>query len=98
MDDGEVVRITGARDIAELAARSEDGQRAFIRQLFHHTAKQDAGALGAETMDALCRFFVASDFNIQKLLAEIAVRTALRGVSPPDPQLALSNPPQLHSP
>jgi hypothetical protein len=79
-DEGETVRLTGARDIAELAARSETGQRAFIRHLFHHTVKQEPVAVGADTMNALQRSFVASEFNMQKLLTEIAVAAAARGL------------------
>jgi len=83
-DDGETVRLSGARDIAEFAARSEAGQRAFIRHLFHHTVKQEPGAVGPETMNSLLRSFVASEFNIQKLLAEIVEAAASRGLPGPD--------------
>jgi len=79
-DDGETVRLSGARDIAEFAARSEAGQRAFIRHLFHHTVKQEPVAVGPETMNSLLRSFVASEFNIQKLLAEIVEAAASRGL------------------
>jgi hypothetical protein len=88
MDDGEIVRLTGARDVADLAARSEDAQRAFVRQLFHHTVKQDAAAFGPNTLDALRRSFSASEFNIQKLLTEITIISATKDLPTPDPQLA----------
>jgi hypothetical protein len=87
MDEGEKFPLTGARDIADFAARSEDGQRAFIRQLFHHTVKQDTGAFGFQTLDELRRSFSAADCNIQKLLTEIAVVAAMKGL-PADPQVA----------
>jgi hypothetical protein len=87
-DEGEVVRLTGARDIADLAVRSEQGQRAFIRHFFHHLAKQEPGAFGPETMDALRNSFTSSEFNIRKLLADIAVASASHGISTPAVDLA----------
>ena len=70
------VQLTGARDVAEFAATSETAHRAFIRHLFHHTVKQEPGAFGPNTLDSLRRSFAAQEFNIQKLLAEIAVVAA----------------------
>jgi hypothetical protein len=87
-DDGETVHLRGARDIADLAVRSEQGQRAFIRHLFHHTAKQDAAAYGARTLETLRETFASSEFNIRKLLTEMAVVSAARGLPEPSPQLA----------
>ncbi|HEX8310437.1 MAG TPA: DUF1588 domain-containing protein, partial [Chthoniobacteraceae bacterium] len=86
-DEGETVQLRGARDIADLAVRSEQGHRAFIRHLFHHTAKQDAAAYGARTLEALRESFAASEFNIRKLLLEMAVITSSHGLPPPPPQL-----------
>ncbi|MHA3772505.1 DUF1592 domain-containing protein [Verrucomicrobiota bacterium sgz303538] len=85
-DDAEVVRFSGARDVADLAVNSDRGQRAFIRQLFNHTVKQDAGAYGPDTMDVLLHSFTSTGFNIQKLLTEIVVTAASHGLSAPDPQ------------
>jgi hypothetical protein len=72
----------------DLAVRSEQGQRAFIRHLFHHMVKQDAAAFGAPTLENLRVSFAASEFNIRKLLTEMAVIAAARGLPPPQPQLA----------
>jgi hypothetical protein len=88
-DEGDTVRLHGARDIAELAARSETGQRAFIRHLFHHTVKQEPVAVAPETMNSLLRSFVASEFNIQRLLTEIAVAAASRGLPDQDASLVV---------
>ncbi len=81
VDDGEPLKVTGARDIAEFAVQSEGGQRVFIRQLFHHVVKQDPAAFGSGTLEALRSSFIASEFNIQKLLAEIALIAASEGLS-----------------
>jgi hypothetical protein len=79
-DDGEVVRLTGARDIADLAVRSEQGQRAFVRHLFHHLVKQEPGAFGPDTLETLRNSFTTSEFNVRKLLGEIAINAAAHGL------------------
>lgn len=82
-DDGETIRLTGAPDIARFALDSEAAQHAFIEQFFHQVVKQPALAYGSDTMHRLRQAFVASDFNLQKLLVEIAVTSATHGVETP---------------
>jgi hypothetical protein len=82
-DDGATVRLAGARDVAEFAAHSEQAQSAFIEQLFHQIVKQPIMAFGPQTMNHLRLSFVASDFNIQKLLVEIAAVSSLHGIEKP---------------
>lgn len=60
------------RDLAVFAASSEHAQNGFIEQLFHQVVKQPLLAYGPEVMDPLRKLFVASEFNIQKLLVDIA--------------------------
>jgi hypothetical protein len=84
-DDGQVIRMTGARDVAQFALSSDQAQNAFIQQLFHHVVKQPLLAYGAGTLKDLRQKFVASDFNMQKLLAEIVTVSALRGLEKPPP-------------
>ena len=79
-DGGQTVRLTCARDVAEFAANSEQAQNSFIEQLFHHVVKQPMLAYGSDVMDQLRRSFVASDFNMQKLLVDIATISALHGL------------------
>jgi hypothetical protein len=81
--EGKTVRLRGARDVAEHATKSAEAQRGFIQQLFQHLVKQPAGAYGEKTLDDLRRSFAASQFNIQKLVIEIAKVSALHGVHPP---------------
>ena len=81
--DGDVVRFTGARDVAEYAVKNEHAHRAFIRQLFDQTAKQPVEAYGPETLENLRRSFAASEYNIQKLLLEIVKVSALHGIKEP---------------
>lgn len=82
-DEGKIIRLAGARDVAEFAVASEQAQNGFIEQLFHQVAKQPVLAYGSDVMDCLRQSFVASQFNLPKLLAEIATITARHGVEPP---------------
>ena len=75
-DEGKTVRLAGARDVASFALDSEQAQNAFIEQLFHHVVKQPAQAYGGQVIERLRHSFVASQFNLQKLLADIAVLSA----------------------
>jgi len=79
-DDGQKIRLNGARDVAQFALRQEQAQKAFIQQLFHHIAKQPLLAYGPDTLTQLQQSFVSSDFNMQKLVAEIVTITSLHGV------------------
>ena len=82
-DEGRTVQLTGARDVAEFAAGSEQAQNAFIEQLFHQVVKQPMLAYGPDTMDRLRQSFVASEFNVQQLLVDIATLSALHGLEKP---------------
>jgi len=79
--EGQLVRLTGPRDIVTYVAANPSGHRAFIRQLFNHTVKQQIPAYGPKVMDDLQRGFAASGCNIQKLLVDIALVAALDGMS-----------------
>lgn len=81
--DGETVRLTGARDIAQFALNDEQAQSAFIEQMFHQVVKQPVLAYGPEVMPRLRQGFAASGFNLQQLLVEIAVVSALDSVEQP---------------
>lgn len=80
--EGETVHLTGARDVAEYAAGSEEGPKAFVRQLFQQLVKQGPSAYGPETLQHLRTSFQASGFNVQKLVVEIARVAALQGSGP----------------
>lgn len=78
-DDGQTIRLTGARDVAEFAINSEQAQNGFIEQLFHAVAKQPMLAYGPDVMTDLRQSFVASQFNLPRLLAKIATIASLHG-------------------
>ncbi len=79
--DGEAIRLSGARDLAEHAANSEEAHRGFVEQLFQHIVKQPSGAYGPETGDRLLKSFADSGYNIRKLLVEISKTASLHGVA-----------------
>lgn len=82
VDEGEKVRLGGARDVAEFAIANERANHAFIEQLFHHLVKQPLMAFGAETIVRLRDSFIASGYNTRKLVVEIATLNALRNAEP----------------
>jgi hypothetical protein len=82
-DDGQKVRLNGARDVAQFALGQQQARQAFVQQLFHHLVKQPVLAYGPETLVKFQQSFVASDFNMQKLVMEIATMTSLHGVGTP---------------
>ena len=79
-DDGAIVKLKGARDVAEFAVTSDHAQNAFIEQLFHQIVKQPMLAYGPDVQKRLRQSFLASGYNVQKLLVEIATLSALHGI------------------
>lgn len=79
-NDGEIIRLTGARDVARYAAGSELAQAAFVEHLFHQVVKQPALAYGPRTLNQLRASFAKSDYNVRALLTEIATVAALHGI------------------
>jgi len=84
LENDQILRLTGPRDIVNHVVDQPDGQRTFIRHLFHHTIKQTPAAYGPETLDQLQKAFVQQEFNIQKILSEIATVAALHGIPTKD--------------
>lgn len=81
-DDNQPVKLTGPRDVAEFAIASERGADAFIEQLFHQVVRQPIMAFPPDTLDRLRNSFIASDYNLRKLLVDVATTAALRGLEP----------------
>ena len=78
-ETGDVVRLEGARDVAEFAAGSPGAHRAFVRQMFHHLVKQGLMIHGLETEERLYQSFRNSDFKIRNLIVAIAEEAVLEG-------------------
>jgi cytochrome c553 len=73
--DGRIVKFTGARDLARFLAESGEVRQAFVERLFQNLVKQPIRAYGPNTLPELSRKF-ASDYNMKKLVVEIAVTAA----------------------
>ena len=58
---------------------SEHAQNTFVEQLFHSLVKQPIRAYGQDVQEELRKSFVASGYNIQKLLMDIVTLSALHG-------------------
>ncbi len=86
-DEGETIRLTGARDLVKFAAENPGGHRAFIHQLVNYTTKQAVGVYGPDTLEALRQSFTSSGFHLRKLLAEIATVAAMRGLPDAAPKV-----------
>ncbi len=93
-EEGETIKLTGARDVAEFAADTPSAHRTFIEQLFHHLAKQPVLAYGPDTMDTLYADFQNSGFKIPELIKQIAITSSLNPnqSSPSKQQVASTEP------
>ena len=76
--DGQVIKLTGARDVAKHAAESAAGQAGFVRNLFQSLVKQPPAAYSPELLGRLTDQFRADHFHIRNLAVEVAVVAALR--------------------
>jgi Protein of unknown function (DUF1592)/Protein of unknown function (DUF1588)/PA14 domain/Cytochrome C oxidase, cbb3-type, subunit III len=76
--DGNVIKLTGARDVAVHAAESLSGQTGFVRNLFQELVKQPPAAYSPELLGQLTTKFRADNFHVRNLAVEVAVVAALR--------------------
>jgi len=73
---GELAKFSGARELGEFLANSDEVHLAFVEQLFQHIVKQPIQAYGSDQKQKLRDLFVRNDFNVNALLAEIATVAA----------------------
>jgi hypothetical protein len=83
--DGNVIKLTGARDVAVHAAESLSGQTGFVRNLFQEMVKQPPAAYSPELLGQLTSRFRADKFHVRNLAVEVAVVAALRPTVTPTP-------------
>ena len=74
---GKVVKLTGARELGEFLAKSEEVHAAFVQQLFHFLVQQPVRAYGANTAANLRQAFAASGFNVRKLTVAAVVASSM---------------------
>jgi mono/diheme cytochrome c family protein len=70
---GPIAKFTGARELAEFLANSDEVHESFVQQMFQHLVKQPVRAYGLEKPKQLDGIFAGSGYNIHKLLVEIAI-------------------------
>ncbi|MEZ6138046.1 MAG: DUF1588 domain-containing protein [Pirellulaceae bacterium] len=70
------VEFDGPTQLAKYLSDSEDAHRAFVGRTFQHFVKQPPAAFGANTLDELADKFREENFNVRKLIIEIAVIAA----------------------
>lgn len=75
-DDGEQLKLKGARDVAAFAVGSTTAQQGFVRQLFQHSVNRDPSVLGADALDRLTKGFEANGYHIRELFMQIALEAA----------------------
>jgi cytochrome c553 len=74
---GKIVKVSGARELAEFLASSEEVHAAFTQQFFHHLVQQPARAYGATTLADLREAFAKGGFDVRRLAVEVATTAAL---------------------
>jgi hypothetical protein len=74
---GNTAKFAGAKELAKFLAESKETEYAFAQQAFHFFAKQPVRAYGLAKPEELLKTFVDNDYNVRKLVVEIAVGTAL---------------------
>jgi hypothetical protein len=73
---GELAKFSGAKELGEFLAGSDEVHLAFVEQLFQHVVKQPIQAYGSGQKENLRNLFSQSGFNVNALLAEIATVAA----------------------
>lgn len=73
---GKVIPFAGPQALAEFAAATPEVYAAFAEQLFHHLVKQPVRAYGENQLQQLRDSFRGMEYNMRKLMVEIAVIAA----------------------
>ncbi|WP_182868299.1 DUF1588 domain-containing protein [Rhodopirellula sp. JC639] len=74
--DGRQVEFASPADLARFLAENDDAHRAFVERVFEHFAKQPLAAYGEGVADELVRRFRENEFQMRRLIVEIAVVVA----------------------
>ena len=75
--EGETIELSGANGLADLITGSPQAHGAFVDHLFHQAVKQPINAYGDSLRESLISRFQTSEFNIQQLLTNIVLESAL---------------------
>jgi hypothetical protein len=80
---GKTVTFSGAKQLAQFLADSEETHYAFAQQAFHFFVKQPVRAYGLTKPEELRKIFAENNLNMRKLIVEIAVIAAMTAADPP---------------
>jgi cytochrome c553 len=67
------VEFANAAELASYLATSPDTVQSFVNRAFQYFVKQPPAAFGLETSEKLAESFVASGYNMRRLIVDIAV-------------------------
>ncbi|TWT63556.1 DUF1592 domain-containing protein [Rubinisphaera italica] len=76
--EGEQNRFQGAEELSRFLTNSDEAHQAFIEQFFQYLIKQPIQAFGPEMISELDQDFGNNQYNMQKLMLNIAKKSALR--------------------
>jgi len=79
---GERQSFRGVKELATFLANTPETHAAFVDQLFHNLIKQPIRAYGLDTPDKLRTSFQDNQYNIRKLMVDIAVTASMAGQNP----------------
>jgi len=79
---GAKAEFNGARELAEFLAGNSEVHAAFAERLFQYAVKQPVQAYGLNKREELRNLFAQHEFNINKLLVEIAKASAFAASTP----------------
>lgn len=89
---GDAMKFDGPRELATFLAGSAETHQAFVEKLFYYAVKQPVRAFGNDALPTLRGRFTATDFNMRRLLAEIATLAAFdRPTHVPSPSSGTGN-------
>jgi hypothetical protein len=74
---GETVKINGARELGLYLAGSVEAHTALVEKLFLFAIQQSSRTFGPDTTEKLRAQFADSQYNLRKLLVEMAIVSAL---------------------
>ena len=85
---GEEVPFNNVRELAGWIAQSDEAREAFVAHLYHAMTGQSVRAFGPDYLPMLTRKFRESGDNVQALLVEIVVTSAMQMQSAADSSVA----------
>ncbi len=74
--EGDETKFAGAEELSKFLVTSDEAHQAFIEQMFQYLTKQPIQAFGPEMLSQLHDDFQKNNFNMQRMLVQIALKSA----------------------